>query len=310
MIHVSVVIETVTVLHDHDHGPLAAALAPTLEAVERQTYPRDCYEVLLVLDASVNEETIAELGTRYPAVRLVRDVAPNYFAEKNAGLRAARGEIVALLDADCVPEADWLETLIAPLANGADISTGETRYDGGSFAARTFSVPDFGTVLEDGGAATGIMLNNLAMRRELGLRHPLDARVRRNGGCYLLYHQLLAEKKRMVYTPRATVRHGLDVAGFGFVRKHFARGYDAVGVYRCDETFVLRGTRLFRRFGALALPPLLVRRMFGDWRRLARTRAQIGISAVQVPWYALVMAVTRTIELAGGLTAAVSRRKA
>ncbi len=308
--NVSVVIETVTVLHDHDQGPLVESIAPALAAVERQTYPRDRFEVLVVLDAAVTEETIAELGRRYPGVRVIRDIAPNYFAEKNAGLRAARGEIVAFLDADCVPEAEWLASLIAVLEDGADVVTGRTRYEGRSFSATTFSVPDFGTVIEDRGAATGIMLNNLAMRRELGLQHPLDARIRRNGGCFLLYHQLLAEKKRMAYTTKATVWHGLDVAGLGFVRKHFDRGYDAVGVYRCDETFVLRGTRLFRRFGALALPPLIVRRVLSDWRRLARTRSQIGISALQVPWYALVMAVTRTIELAGGLTAVASRRKA
>ena len=309
MTQVSVIIETVTLRFDHDHGPLADAIGPTIAAVERQTFPRDRFEILLVLDGEAGETTVEELRRRYPAVRLVIGVAPNYFAEKNAGAAAARGAIAAFVDGDCVPDPTWLEALVAPFANGADVVTGRTRYEGSSFSARTFSVPDFGTVAEEQGASSGIMLNNVAFRRELVLGHPLDARIRRNGGCYLLYHQLRAVGVRMAYAAEAIVTHGLDVAGLGFVRKHFDRGYDSVSVYRCDDANVLRGTRVFRRLGVLALPVIIARRVLFDWRHLARKRAQIGITALQVPYYAAVMLTTRAIELCGGVTAAVARRK-
>ena len=304
---ISVVVETVTLLHDHDHGPLADALAPVFEALQRQTF-RD-FETLLVLDRGVDEATRAELLRRYPHVRQVPGAEPNYFAEKNAGAAAARGEIVALIDADCIPDPAWLETLAAPFAGGADVVTGMTRYAGHSLAARTFSVPDFGSVLDEQGSATGIMLNNLAMRREILLRRPLDARIRRNGGCYLLYHQLRASGTRMLFEPRAIVTHELDVAGLGFARKHFDRGYDMVSVYRCDDTYALRGTRLFRRLGPIALAALTARRVLFDWGRLVRHRRQLSLATLALPYYAAVVTVTRGIELTGGMTAIVAGRK-
>jgi GT2 family glycosyltransferase len=306
---VSVIIETVTVRYDHDHGPLCDAIAPTMAALESQTCRRDLFEILIVLDPAVDEPTLAELSRRFPALRQVRDIEPNYFAEKNAGVRAAQSPIVVWLDADCVPGPDWLETLIAPLAEGAQVATGETRYQGGTLSARTFSVSDFATVSERGGKATGIMLNNVALPRELALRRPLDARIRRNGGCFLLYHQLLADGVRMVYVPEASVTHELDVDGVGFVRKHFDRGYDAVTAYRCDDTFALRGTRLYRRLGPIALPPLAARRMITDVLHLFRSRRHSRISLLQVPYYAGVMFVTRTIELAGSMLAGISPRR-
>lgn len=309
MMEISIVIETVTVRYDDDHGPVADAIAPAIAALGLQSLPRDRFEILVVLDPAVDAATLDELRRRYPDVRLVLDVEPNYFAEKNAGVAAARAPVVAWLDADCVPDPAWIESLLAPLRQGADLSTGRTRYEGGSLAAKTFSVPDFANVIDREGSATGIMLNNVALRRDLALAHPLDTRIRRNGGCYLLYHQLRAIGTRMVYVPEATVSHALDVAGLGFVRKHFDRGFDSVSVYRCDGTHALRGTRLFRRLGPIALAGITARRVAHDWRRLARERAQIGISPLALPYYAGVMALTRGIELAGGMTAMVRRKR-
>jgi len=91
----------------------------------------------------------------------------------------------------------------------------------------------------------------------------------------------------------------------GYIRKHFNRGYDGVSIYRLDEAAVLRGTRLFRRLGALALPPIAARRIIVDWIRLARLHRQMNVSLVALPYYAAVDVMTRLIELVGGLRAAI-----
>jgi hypothetical protein len=103
------------------------------------------------------------------------------------------------------------------------------------------------------------------------------------------------------------IAHGLDIAGSGFVKKHFARGFDGVSVYQFDEGAVLRGTRLFRRFGAAALIAFAGRRIILDWTRIIRDRDQIGISLIAFPYFAVVTAGVRLIELAGGLTALARR---
>jgi glycosyltransferase involved in cell wall biosynthesis len=294
---VSVVIETVTAREDTKR-PVADELGPTMEALARQTVAPD--EVLIVVDDGVDAD---ELRRRYPHAKLVRCEQSNYFAAKNAGAAAAAGDVVAMLDSDCVPAPDWLELLLARLEPGVGAVAGRTRYTGGSLAARTFSVPDFSFVLEqESGASTGMNINNVVFRRELLLRYPFDARIRRNGGCYFLFNQLRAAGTRMLYEPRARTAHGYSSAST-LIRKHLDRGYDGVTVYRLDDGGVLRGTRAFRRFGALALVGITARRVAVDWMRLVRQRRQIGIPALALPYFWAVVVVTRSLELAGGLRA-------
>lgn len=305
---VSIVVETITARYDSDSasGSLADDLRGTLAAIEGQTYPRQSIEVIVVVDDAVDPNAVEELHRRHADVQLVHASANNYFAAKNAGAAAARGSVVALLDGDCEAAPDWLELLISRFEPGVDVVVGCTRYSGRSLLARTFSVPDFAGVLDDGGGdASGFNISNVAFRSEVLLTHPLDGRIRRNGGCYLLYHQLRAAGARIVYESRAHVRHGLDIRGLGFVRKHFERGYDSVSVYRLDDRAVLRGTPYFRRFGGLSLLPITARRIAIDWMRLAKHRRQIGISLLTLPYYASVGLATRLIELIGAFLAVV-----
>ncbi|HEX6159422.1 MAG TPA: glycosyltransferase [Thermoanaerobaculia bacterium] len=302
---VSVVIETVTSREDTSTGALADDLEPTLAAIAAQTYPRERIETIVVLDPDVPAGTAAEIERRHPAVRVVMARAQNYFVAKNAGAAAATGEIVALLDGDCVPATDWLETLVARLGPGIDVVAGCTRYSGTSLAARTFSVPDFAYVLSEQGNASGILINNVAFRRDVLLAHPFEERIRRNGGCFLQFHQLRRAGVTVVYEEKAVVAHGLDIAGLGFVKKHFGRGFDGVAVYRADDGAVLRGTRLFRRAGALVLPPIYARRIVIDWVRIFRHRKAIDVSLLTLPYYGAVAVMLRLIEFAGALTAVV-----
>jgi len=307
---VSVVVETVTARENSTTGSLADALAASFAALGRQTYPHDLIETIVVLDHEIDPRMADEVRGRYPAaVKLVYSPEHNYFAAKNAGARLASGSIVALLDADCAPAPDWVQMLVSGFESDVAAVAGRTRYAGDSRFARTFSVPDFANVLEDTpGVASGFLVNNVAFRRDVLLAHPFETRIRRNGGCYLLYHQLRAAGARIVYEPRAVVAHGLDIRGLGFVRKHFDRGYDGVSVDRLDDRAVLRGTRLFRRLGGLALVAIVGRRIVVDWARLARHRRQIGVSPVALPYFAAVVLGTRLIELSGGLTAILNSR--
>lgn len=306
---VSVVIETITTRFDCTTGSLADDLAGTLNALDRQTYPRELIERIVVLDDEIAAPDAAELRRRYPAVKFVSSSMSNYFAAKNEGAAVAAGDIIALLDGDCEPAPDWLEVLLARFEPGVAAVGGCTRYTGNTWAARTFSIPDFAYVLaKENGAASGFNINNLALLREVFLAHPFDTRIPRNGGCYFLFHQLCADGARVLYEPRAVVGHGLDIRGFGFVRKHFDRGYDGVMVYRLDERAVLGGTRLFRRAGPVALAAINGRRIALDCLRLLRHRRQIGISIIALPFFWTVALGMRLIELTGGLTAIVASK--
>ncbi len=305
---VSVVIESITARYDVKGGAaMADDLAATLEGLERQTYPRELIEAIVVLDRAVPASAGDEVRRRFPFVRFTHSPAVNYYAAKNAGVRVAGGSVVALLDGDCEPEAKWLERLVCRLEPGVAAVAGRTRYAESSRAARTLSVPGFGYVVGDeSGAASGFNINNVAFDRELLLERPFDERIRRNGGCYLLFHQLRADGRRVLYEPSAVVAHGVgDIRGLEFLRKHFGRGYDGVMVYRVDDRGVLRGSNFFRRFGVAALVAITGRRILRDWWWLARHRGQIGISGASLPYFGAVAGGIRMVELVGMITAVV-----
>ena len=306
---VSVVIETITCRYDAvTVGSMADDLTGTLGALERQTYPWAQIETIVVVDSAVAESASRELVRRFPFVRLASSTSVNYCAAKNAGAGAARGAVVALLDGDCEPHPEWLERLVARFEPGVDVVAGRTRYQTGTRRARIFSATDFGHVAaRQADDASGFNINNVALRRDVFSAHPLDQRVRRNGGCTLLYHQLRAAGKRVVYEPRACVSHGDgDIRGLHFLRKHFGRGFDSVDVYLLDTDHVLRGSRLVQRFGAPALVGITIRRILLDWLFLARERRHLGIRTLAIPGVGAVGAFLRLIEFAGMITRAAN----
>ena len=298
------VIETITARLDCSSGRLADDLAGTLRALDDQTYPRNSIEKILVIDEEVAAEDRDRLKRLYPDLLVLASQASNYFDAKNAGAAAATGDYVALLDGDCEPAPDWLETLMRAFRPEAAAVAGRTRYAGATWAERVLSIPDFAYVHDEGdGRASGFNINNVLFRRDVLLRHPFDPRIARNGGCYFLFHELKAAGELVLYEPAAIVRHGNDIAGLRFARKHFDRGFDGVTVYRLDERQVLRGTGLFRRLGPIALIGFVGRRILLDWQRLVRHRRQIGIAAVTLPVYWGLAAFLRLIELCGALAA-------
>lgn len=85
-----------------------AYIASCIEAVQNQTYPVD--EILLV-DDGCRDRTL-EIAARYP-VRIIRHEGnKGLAAARNTAFHHARNELVASLDADCVPDAHWLERLV------------------------------------------------------------------------------------------------------------------------------------------------------------------------------------------------------
>jgi glycosyltransferase involved in cell wall biosynthesis len=303
---ISVVIETITARFDTRGSALADVLAAPIAALDGQTYPRDRIETIVVVDDGIDEAEIAAIARRHPRVVLVKSDASNYFAAKNRGAAAASGELIVFLDGDCVPESDCLERLADSFEPDVAVVAGRVLYSGGSWTARIFSVPDFAYILtRSDGQANGLNLSNAAFRRELIMRHPLDERLRRNGGCYQLFHRIRGAGARVLYQPAAVASHGIDVGGLGFLRKHFDRGYDGLAVYRFDDAGLFRGTAWVRRLGPIALAALTVRRILVDWARLARHRRQIGIPTAALPGYAIVAGARRGGGRAGALAASL-----
>lgn len=96
-----------------------ADLPDLIECLKAQTYPTDCVEYLLV-DNNSSDRTPAILQTAAANTRIIRPLTENKiqssYAARNAGIRAAKGEIIAFTDADCRPQPNWLSDLIQPFS--------------------------------------------------------------------------------------------------------------------------------------------------------------------------------------------------
>jgi hypothetical protein len=112
-------------------APLASVIVPSLngrhllphclDSLVRQSYPE--VEVI-VADGASTDGTAELLDVRYPSVRLLTLRRNLGFAGNvNAGLRAARGEVLCLLNNDARAEADWVAACVETLAAHPEIGS-------------------------------------------------------------------------------------------------------------------------------------------------------------------------------------------
>lgn len=104
----------------------AAVIGPCLDAVLQQELPRETYEVIVVDNGST--DGTVDVVRRYP-VRLATEGVRSSYAARNAGIRLARGAVLAFTDADCRPSHQWLSAAIEMLAHGADMVGGRIKQD-------------------------------------------------------------------------------------------------------------------------------------------------------------------------------------
>jgi glycosyltransferase involved in cell wall biosynthesis len=89
----------------YDH---AEALRACLDALERQTYSAARFEVVVV-DNSPAGDLHPLPAAANGRVRSIHEPAPGSYSARNAGIAAARGEVLAFTDADCIPDPGWIE---------------------------------------------------------------------------------------------------------------------------------------------------------------------------------------------------------
>ncbi len=103
---------SVVVPHYRDLGGLNLCL----DALSRQTYPRDRFEII-VADNNSPEGEAAVAGVIDGRARLIVVTERGAGPARNGGVSIAGGEILAFTDSDCVPEPGWLAEGGAALSN-------------------------------------------------------------------------------------------------------------------------------------------------------------------------------------------------
>lgn len=88
-------------------------ITKTLNALHRQTLPRKNFEIVVVDNASTDRT--ANLAHIYGADIIVHEPNKGTNYARQRGIEESTADIVAFLDADCIPPPEWLEKIYTKL---------------------------------------------------------------------------------------------------------------------------------------------------------------------------------------------------
>jgi glycosyltransferase involved in cell wall biosynthesis len=237
-------------------------------------YPRERLE-LVVVDNGSTDGTARVLARFNGTITVAHEERRGPAAARNAGIRAARGEVIALVDADCTVDPGWLQALVPALAsprigiaggrilaadpgNGVE-RFGETVHD--AYNAVHLWRPPY--VVTGNWAARRSLLDEVGMFDDGLLRcSDVDFSYRTVAAGYELHH-----------CPDAVVYHRNERTLAGLFREGWVHGFHSVPIRR-------RHAALIAAWG----PPEKRRPPRGAYARVFRTGKRMGRATARVRW--------------------------
>ena len=219
-----------------------AELPACLEALARQQFPTDSFEVIVVDDGSPSppDATVQKFQNRL-AVSLLKADHGGPAAARNHGARRAAGRFFAFTDDDCRPGPEWLPALAARFAALPDHIIGGRTINAlaqNPYAATSQLILDVAYRHFNGavpGEAQFLACNNLALAAD---------RFRAIGGFDSsfttsedreLCDRWLRNGHRITYAPEAVVFHAHALSLRRFWWQHFGYGRGAWRFHRLRE---------------------------------------------------------------------------
>ncbi len=203
-------------------------IVPCLDALAAQDYPPERRELVIVDNGSTD-------GT----AALIRSHPVTYLSEprrgvsnaRNRGIEAARGGLVALLDADCIPVPHWLTELLAPFEDPeVGCVAGELTHAPATTAAQRQAERILGNWQRYATSSDPpyVVTANCAFRRsvfeQVGL---FDHRMTRAQDVELSLRFNRLSSLRVAYAPRAVAHHTHRSTQLGFFSQQLGWAYGA-----------------------------------------------------------------------------------
>lgn len=190
-----------------------------LQALARQDF-QEPFEVILVDNERYRHEVPPDLPTICPRFRIVFSPETQSARLKNFGAGQTTADLVAVLDADCIPNDAWLRVLVRVLRERPNVSavSGRTHYGAETSYRRALSLVDRSfDDLGRAGFSPRVSTNAAVYRRSLLTRFPYPDNATPFGAA-ILRMQAMARggDVRFFFEPAAVVRHA--IGGWDFMR--------------------------------------------------------------------------------------------
>jgi glycosyltransferase involved in cell wall biosynthesis len=210
------------------------ALRACLQALSRQQYPRDAFEVVVIDDGG--PDSLADLEKSVDGQllwRFHRQPRAGPATARNLGALHSSGEYLAFTDDDCEPAPDWLVQLEQSLVKHPECLIGGRVVNAlprNSCSTASQQLIDYlYASYTENGAPRFFASNNFALSRR-GFKDaggfddsfPLPAAEDRD-----FCARWTRSGRSMVYTPAAIVHHAHALNVSSFVRQHFRYGRGA-----------------------------------------------------------------------------------
>jgi glycosyltransferase involved in cell wall biosynthesis len=274
-----------------------------LRALSRQDV-KEPVEFILVENTDLSLGVAAELERILPSLRVV--IAPVISAAelKNAGVRAAAAELVALIDADCAADTGWLTRFLADMREHPEVVavTGRTHYGTASFLHRVMGLLSRSYLDQRrAGYTRHVAINNAGFRRAVFLSYPCPKE-----GAHMSMLQaeaLFRAGHRVLFDPQLSVRHAYD--GWNAEREiRRSLGYGVIKTRLIDERLPYAWAA---RLGYLSIPLFAaLRALHGCWSCLRRRRSY-GVAWYELPAAFVLAAIASIMEVPGMVRAVRGR---
>lgn len=102
-------------------------LGECLAAIRAQTLPRNAYEIVIA-DAGSSDGTVS-IAHSHGVDTITDNPLKTGEAGKTAGIKAAKGDVIALIDSDNIlPDPEWLERMLSPFSDPEILATEPNEY--------------------------------------------------------------------------------------------------------------------------------------------------------------------------------------
>lgn len=266
-------------------------------------------EAALEVIVCEEERSAGELGPHvldaFPGARLLSVPASGSYALKNAGARAARAPLVAILDADCRPQPGWAAAALDAFRRepAIDAVSGRTDYGGATVDQRLFALLTR-AYLDPGrrGPTRYVSNNNAVWRRATLVDHPLPEHL----GPFAARAQSEAARRagaRFAFDPSMHAVHGFEgLAMEADIRRNI--GYGTIATRLADPSLPYAW---LTRFGRASIPLFVIGKCLSTWSDCARAFRAYGVSPYELPLAVALAPVMHAIE-AFGMWAAFAGR--